>query len=87
MEPLVQAYWVPKLGNSAEEYEDAFAYSATNRHFAVADGATESSFADLWAKDLVNQFVTEPPKVDRAQAPFPEWLVPMQQRWREGIDW
>jgi hypothetical protein len=87
MEPLVQAYWVPKLGNSVEEYEDAFAYSGPNRHLAVADGATESSYADRWAKDLVSQFVTDPPRVDRPQTPFPDWLTPMQQRWREGIDW
>ena len=87
MEPLVQAYWVPKLGNSAEEYEDAFAYSAPDRHLAVADGATESSYADRWARDLVDQFVTNPPPVDAAQTPFPAWLTPMQQRWREGIDW
>jgi hypothetical protein len=87
MEPLVQVYWVPKLGNSVDEYEDAFAYSGPNRHLAIADGATESSYADRWAKDLVSQYVTEPPPVEAPQTPFPGWLTPMQQRWREGIDW
>jgi hypothetical protein len=87
MEPLVQAFWVPKLGNSADEYEDAFAFSATNRHLAMADGATESSFADRWAKDLVSEYVTAPPPVDAPKTPFPAWLAPLQQRWRESIDW
>lgn len=87
MEPTVQAYWVPKLGNSVEEYEDAFAFSVPNRHLAIADGATESSYADRWAKDLVSQFVTDPPQIEAPQTPFPSWLAPMQQRWREGIDW
>src|SRR5687767_9899205 len=87
MEPQIQAFWVPKLGNSAEEYEDAFAYSAAEGLFAIADGATESSFADRWARDLVDQFVTSPPPVDAAQTAFPNWLTPMQERWRNGIDW
>jgi hypothetical protein len=87
MEPQIQAYWVPKLGNSTDEYEDAFAYSTDDGSFAIADGATESSFADRWARDLVDSFVTKPPEVNGARKPFPEWLEPMQQRWRAGIDW
>src|SRR3954465_15247462 len=87
MEPQIQAYWVPKLGNSAEEYEDAFAYSAPDGVFAIADGATESSYADRWARDLVDTFVTAPPEVAAPKTPFPDWLTPMQQRWRQGIDW
>ena len=87
MEPHIQAYWVPKLGNSTDEYEDAFAYSTSEGNFAIADGATESSYADRWARDLVDSFVTKPPEVNGARAAFPEWLAPMQQRWRAGIDW
>jgi hypothetical protein len=87
MEPQIQAYWVPKLGNSTDEYEDAFAYSSTDGTFAIADGATESSYADRWARDLVDSFVTKPPEVNSAKTPFPDWLTPMQQRWRHGIDW
>ena len=87
MEPQIQAYWVPKLGNSSEEYEDAFAYSSSDGIFAIADGATESSYADRWARDLVDSFVTKPPQVTGAKEPFPEWLAPMQQRWRQGRDW
>lgn len=87
MEPVVHAFWVPKLGNSAEEYEDAFAFSATNRHLAIADGATESSFADKWAQALTTQYVTSPPQITSSKTPFPGWLAPLQQKWREGIDW
>lgn len=87
MEPIVQAFWVPKLGNSVEEYEDALAFNTGTRHLAIADGATESSFADRWAKDLVSQYVTAPPPVEAPKTPFPNWLAPLQQRWRESIDW
>jgi hypothetical protein len=54
--------WAPKAGNSEEEYEDAF-WPTRNldvrvRGFrcAVADGATESSFAGLWARLLVHAY-------------------------------
>lgn len=87
MEPQIQAYWVPKLGNSSEEYEDAFAYSTEDGIFAIADGATESSYADRWARDLVDSYVTKPPEVNGSSVAFPQWLAPLQQRWRHGIDW
>jgi hypothetical protein len=35
----------------------------------------------------VDSYVTRPPEVNGAKAAFPEWLAPMQQRWRAGIDW
>lgn len=54
-----KALWLQKDGNAAEDYED----SAYPREFlesdvpafkcAIADGATESSFAGLWADILV----------------------------------
>lgn len=50
---------LPKHGNTAAEYEDAFAYQPQDSevvHCAIADGATESSFAKLWAELLVNAY-------------------------------
>src|SRR5712664_4061192 len=62
MHVVAQAFWLPKAGNTLEEYEDAYwperpvdqktdAFS-----FAVADGATETSFSDVWAKMLVRAY-------------------------------
>ncbi len=86
MEPDVQVFWAPKLGNALEEYEDAYACGWPL--FAVADGATESSFADLWASGLVNEFVRSAPPL---QAYTPEslvqWLEPIQGFWRQQIRW
>lgn len=87
MEPLVQVFWVPKLGNSEEEYEDACAYSLAARRFAVADGATESSFADRWARSLVQRYTAEPPLMPPARVPLPEWVTPLQHQWHAGVDW
>jgi len=53
---------VQKRGHHAAEYEDAFAFSQgpneieNSFRVAIADGATESSFAGEWARMLVRSF-------------------------------
>ena len=71
------AWWAPKAGNAAQEYEDAYAVEAAALRFAVADGASETSFAKQWAEMLVDRFVHEPP----APAGLREWIAPMQAAW------
>lgn len=58
---LVEGLWLPKAGHNAGEYEDALSHRKTlgklirkAPRFAVADGATESSFSGLWAQLLVD---------------------------------
>jgi hypothetical protein len=58
-----EAMWVQKAGNPEEEYEDAFwpdgnvsGESRDEVSFAVADGATESSFSGIWAEQLVRAY-------------------------------
>ena len=57
----IKVFSCPKLGNSHEEYEDAWAHRHTRTpggiRVAVADGATESSFAKLWAALLAQSYV------------------------------
>lgn len=56
------AFWLPKDGVEPREYEDAFAPAAIddtprNRvRCAVADGASESAYARVWARQLVSEF-------------------------------
>lgn len=52
---------MPKAGNSEAEYEDAFwprslDEESNQSRFAVADGATETSFSGIWAKQIVRAF-------------------------------
>lgn len=61
MQISVEGFWLPKAGNTKDEYEDALSHKKTqgklerkSPRFAVADGATESSFSGLWARLLVN---------------------------------
>jgi len=57
-----ECFSMPKAGNRYDEYEDAFNRSIqinkdkTNYRFAIADGASESSFADLWANLLTSGY-------------------------------
>src|SRR3989442_11113851 len=59
----IKVFSCPKSGNSAEEYEDAWALRQTRTpptggiRVAVADGATESSFAKLWAVLVAESYV------------------------------
>src|SRR5712692_2413403 len=77
-----RAFALPKLGNSAEEYEDAAAADPRCGRFAIADGAAESSFAALWARLLVTGFVAAPPADLGSWADF---LRPLQQRWAAEV--
>lgn len=47
----------PKLGNDEREYEDAFAARDDRGKYAIADGASDSIFSGIWARNLVNTFV------------------------------
>jgi len=80
MRSHVQRYWCPKQGCAESEYEDATAYTAgpgLPRRLAVADGATESSFARLWATLLAGAYVDG----ELSPESLVEQLQPLQQRW------
>lgn len=56
-----RVHWLPKAGNSEDEYEDAFwppTFSRSGRtvRCAIADGATETSFSRDWARLLVEAY-------------------------------
>jgi hypothetical protein len=55
--PRWRALRQPKDGHSDAEYEDAWAADPDAGRFAVADGASESAFAGLWARLLVEGFL------------------------------
>jgi hypothetical protein len=92
----VHHFWVQKEGNSEAEYEDACAHQACQ--FAVADGATESSFSREWANILVKGFATDASWTglfqqargrsqwrQDIQQQYSRWLEAMRERWRERL--
>lgn len=77
-----QGFGLPKRGHAADEYEDAYAADPDAGRFAVADGASESSFASLWAQLLVEEFVHPASRRDSPNG----WLAPLRQRWEAEVD-
>src|SRR5437879_3073167 len=77
-----RALWLPRGGNSAAEYEDAWAGDVARGRFAIADAATESSMGGLWARLLVEGFVDA---ADPQLGSLANWLPPLQERWAREV--
>lgn len=84
----IRVQWLPKAGNRDDEYEDAFwpdhAVTTTQPmvRCAIADGATESAFAGLWARQLVAAYAAS------ATAEATDWLATLEQvqaRWQAQV--
>lgn len=81
----VQAFSLPKRGHQPEEYEDAWAYDTAATRLALADGASDAFESRLWARALVQAFISEPPTPDSET--LLHWLVAPMQVWKAGIQW
>lgn len=68
-----RTFHTPKAGHTLSEYEDSFAGDPERGRFAIADGASESAFADAWAQILVKAFVGTP-------GPW-TWLAEAREHW------
>lgn len=77
-----RAFRLWKRNNAPEEYEDACAGDATAGRFAVADGASEASFAALWARLIAERFVAHPGKPWQTL----DWLEPLRTDWADQVD-
>ena len=88
MHVVAEAFWLPKAGNTPEEYEDAFwPKKSIDRptplfRCAVADGATTTSFSRLWARTLVRAYCRG--QLGRGKA-FLKHLAPLQQKWKMAV--
>ena len=80
--------FLPKQGSAPEEYEDAFwptnaSEGAGVTRFAVADGATETSFSGVWARLLVRAYCDG--KMDSLDRIL-EALRSLQESWLEQLN-
>ncbi|MCY2987116.1 MAG: protein phosphatase 2C domain-containing protein [Planctomycetota bacterium] len=77
-----RCFRVAKRGNTDDEFEDACAVDIKRSRFAIADGASQSSFAAAWAQLLVHEFIRIPvPWASR----WTKWLPPLQGQWLSDI--
>ncbi|MEM1096175.1 MAG: hypothetical protein AAGJ10_16375 [Bacteroidota bacterium] len=74
----IETFTLPKAGHTREQNEDALAIDvAWPLQVAVADGATETGYARLWASCLTKAAVQDMP-LDQA-------IAEARQRWSEGV--
>jgi hypothetical protein len=74
---------LPRRGSRVEECEDACASDRDRGRFAIADGAGASSYAGVWARLLVEQFV----RLAERWPDWATWLPPLQKRWAAAVGW
>ena len=77
-----RTFWLPRRGSSTDEYEDARALDDASRRYALADGATEGCFTGLWARLLVEDFVSHP---ELAASKWSSSLSAIQRRWNDDV--
>lgn len=78
----LRTFQLVKAGNADPEYEDALNADSERGRFAIADGASESAFAGLWAKILTDGFVAAP----EDQTPK-DGLAQCRAQWHQAIPW
>jgi hypothetical protein len=87
------AYWAPKEGSSAAEYEDAWRVHPGPADelpgswvaVAVADGATESLLARYWADMVVDEFAVARSSACDAGS-FAETALALSGRWPDVVE-
>lgn len=72
---------LPRQGSNLEEFQDASASDPEQGRFAIADGATESPHAGLWARLLVEAFVHD----GEVRLAWANWLPAIQQQWASAV--
>jgi serine/threonine protein phosphatase PrpC len=82
---IIEGFSCPKAGNTPEEYEDAFTYreigTGGKYRVAIADGATETSFSQLWAALLVENYTRNEIPVDQ----YFKQLESVRRLWSQRI--
>lgn len=82
----IDTFFSQKIGNTPNEYEDAFAINPGRGKLAVADGASDSIFSGLWARSLVNSYVESDLSITSES--FVEDLVSAARiKWHTDIEW
>src|ERR1700676_1441296 len=80
LRPRWNVFCLPKRGNAEDEYEDAWAADPARGRFAVADGASESSFAGRWAQLLTGAFLEAARPADVA-----DWVNGPRRGWAAEV--
>ncbi|HMA32974.1 MAG TPA: hypothetical protein VKY74_00730 [Chloroflexia bacterium] len=77
-------FTLPKAGKTEAEYEDAAVVDDATGIYVVADGASDSVFAGLWAQLVAQRFADGLPAASDAQS-WRDWLQPAQTAWQTTV--
>ena len=80
------AMWAQKMGNTPEQWEDAFAVDATHGAAVIADGASSGIYCRIWADQLSRRFLTDRPDT-RDPVFLNKWVNALRKEWRTAIDY
>jgi hypothetical protein len=78
--------WTQKMGNTPEQWEDAFAVDAPNGAAAIADGASSGIYCRTWADRLSTRFLADRPDT-RDPAILNKWVNGLRTEWRAAINY
>jgi len=79
----VRGFFVPKIGETDADIQDAIAVNPNHNLIAIADGVSSSLFPREWANILVQAFCNDRlVSVSFLQKSWRSWLKPLQQNWR-----
>jgi len=71
------SFTLQKSGESKNGNQDSFKINEQNKIFAISDGVSRSSFANIWSKKIVEEFIKNPFKTKTIDKIFLEkWLYP-----------
>ncbi|HEY1186892.1 MAG TPA: hypothetical protein VGE74_04500 [Gemmata sp.] len=80
------AMWAQKMGNTPEQWEDAYSLDETNGAAAIADGASSGIYCSIWAQQLSQRFLTDRPDA-RDPVALNRWVNGLRTEWRTAINY
>ena len=84
----IQNFHLSKLGNPAKEYEDSLSFDLKKGRFAIADGASGSTFSDIWARSLTETFVNSKIDLFRGNDGVMGQIVSTSRDyWYDNVNW
>ena len=81
-----RAMWAQKMGNTPEQWEDAYALDTPDGAAVIADGASSGIYCSIWAQQLSQRFLTDRPDT-REPISLNKWVNGLRTEWRTAIDY
>ncbi len=78
--------WTHKLGNTPEQWEDAYATDPASGVAAIADGASSGIYCRSWADQLTKAFIADRPDA-RDPIALGKWIHGLRGEWRTAINY